>query len=101
VYRMAAGKPLFTWDVMTPHFVQYYSNDGKKPSADNDNPNPVNFITVTEGTPFAFAIGVRRSATSSVQKIQAQAVEWLKTALQDYGAGSKTAAGYGAFRRVN
>lgn len=98
VKALPNGKSLFALDVMTPHFPEYYRNSGSKPPADNDNPNPVNFITVAHGTTFSFAVGIRhRERDQYTEELRGTAVKWLKQALQDFGVGSKTAAGYGAF----
>jgi CRISPR-associated protein Cmr6 len=64
VSGMAAGRPLFEVDVMTPHFREYYEDVNSKspkfnkPPHDGDSPNPVNFLTVAQGTRFAFAVGL-------------------------------------------
>ncbi|MFQ3534778.1 MAG: type III-B CRISPR module RAMP protein Cmr6 [Aggregatilineales bacterium] len=85
---------LFTVDVMTPHFVKYYRESGMQPPSDDDNPNPVNYITVSEGVRFAFAIGKRRT-TDKVHLADARYL--LQEALHMLGVGSKTASGYGVF----
>jgi CRISPR-associated protein Cmr6 len=104
VSNLADNKSLFALDVMTPHFPRYYRDRGNEAPADNDSPNPVNFITVTHGTTFAFAVGIRASkradSPEDARQLQETAKRWLITALSDYGVGSKTAAGYGAFREV-
>lgn len=96
------GRTLFEADVMTPHFVEYYTSSGEQPPHDAGNPNPITFMTVAAGTTFAFAVGLRPGGdpVARDQAIQAreQAVQWLQTALQELGIGAKTAAGYGVFR---
>lgn len=85
---------LFTVDVMTPHFVKYYREGGKQAPDDGDGPNPVSYLTVSEGTRFAFAIGKRRTT----DKLHlADARDLLREALNWLGVGAKTAAGYGVF----
>ncbi len=88
------GEKLFTVDVMTPHFVKYYRESGKQAPDDGGSPNPVSYITVREGTRFAFAIGKRRT-TDKLQLVDARHL--LREALNWLGIGSKTASGYGVF----
>lgn len=98
VQALPNGKSLFALDVMTPHFPKYYRDSGRSAPADNDSPNPVTFITVAHGTTFSFAVGIRHSQRDQyTEGLRDTAVNWLKQALQDFGVGSKTAAGYGAF----
>ncbi len=87
---------LFRLDVMTPHFSEYYRSEGGQAPHDADKPNPVSFLTISEGTLFDFAIGLRRP-TDEARLAQQQALEWLKLALTELGVGSKLAAGYGVF----
>ncbi len=93
--------PRYATDVMTPHYVQYYNGQGDAPPADDDNPNPVSFLTVDSGNTFAFGLLPRESAFQnlaiSTEDILAVARDWLIKALAQLGAGSKTAAGYGFF----
>jgi CRISPR-associated protein Cmr6 len=85
---------LFKVDVMTPHFVKYYRESGAQAPDEGDNPNPVNYVTVSEGVRFAFAIGKRRT-TDKVHLADARTL--LRDALHWLGVGSKTASGYGVF----
>lgn len=87
---------LFEVDVMTPHFRQYYESNGQAAPSDDDNPNPINFLTVAAGTQFEFAVGLRHGQTD--WSLVTQAAEWLQRALIEMGIGAKTAAGYGVFR---
>lgn len=98
--------PRYAADVMTPHYVKYYTESGGSAPAEDDNPNPVSFITVDAGNSFAFGLVPRHSAFSqyegderagNIQKALAVAQDWLVQALFRLGAGSKTAAGYGFF----
>jgi CRISPR type III-B/RAMP module RAMP protein Cmr6 len=99
VQALPNGKSLFALDVMTPHFSSYYRDNGRSAPADNDNPKPVTFITVAHGTTFSFAVGIRHGQRDQyTEGLRDTAIQWLKQALQDFGVGSKTAAGYGAFR---
>lgn len=99
VRALPNGKSLFALDAMTPHFPKYYRDSGRSAPADNDGPNPVTFITVAHGTTFSFAVGIRHGQRDQyTEGLRETAVKWLKAALQEFGVGSKTAAGYGAFK---
>lgn len=100
---VVAGLPqngtLFEADVMTPHFVEYYTTSGEQPPHDAGNPNPITFMTVAAGTTFAFAVGLRPGGDAAARdQAREQAVLWLQAALRELGIGAKTAAGYGVFR---
>jgi CRISPR-associated protein Cmr6 len=73
-------------DVMTVHHPNYYQGKDNAPAADWDSPNPVAFVT---------AHGRFLLALTGPQEWAEKAMEILKIALEDYGAGAKTAAGYG------
>ncbi len=91
---------LFEVDVMTPHFRKYYESEGDRPPSDDDNPNPILFLTVAAGCRFGFAVAPRPGAPDS-QALTEIATRWLFEALQEMGIGGKTAAGYGVFEPVN
>lgn len=91
------SKAIYTLDVMTPHFAEYYTNQGGKAPDDSGNPIPVTYITVSERTYFAFAIGKRTGFVDQDNETSKQARRWLKSALQELGIGAKTAQGYGVF----
>jgi len=94
--------PVYAADVMTPHYVNYYTENGSKPAAEDDSPNPVSFITVDERNTFAFGLIPRRTAFPNLEDIDTAigaARDWLGNGLTQLGIGSKTAAGYGFFRR--
>jgi len=97
VAKFSPQGALFEADVMTPHFVDYYTSAGQKPPHDGGNPNPISFVTVAAGTTFAFAVGLRPGGDPAARE---QAVAWLKAALHELGIGAKTAAGYGIFEQV-
>ncbi len=89
---------IFELDVMTPHFVKYYSEKGKTAPHDADSPNPIPFVTVGAEHEWAFAIGLRHgNSDESAQKTRLQAKKWLRRALMEMGIGSKTSNGYGFF----
>lgn len=87
-----AAKPTLEVDVMTVHFPQYYQ--GSEPPADTQSPTPIPFLTVGQ-TQFWFAVGWQGDPDPAAY---AKAIEWLKFGLMEFGAGAKTAVGYGLFQ---
>jgi CRISPR type III-B/RAMP module RAMP protein Cmr6 len=86
------GKATFALDIMNSHYPNYYGE--KKPPTNDQNPNPVTFLTVTSTT-FMFALATRDPRyIDDVNK----AKDWLQKALEKYGVGGKTSAGYGYFK---
>jgi CRISPR-associated protein Cmr6 len=87
----------FAVDVLTVHQRSYYEQDkeGEAPSkqwpSDYDSPNPVGFISVRPGAKFLLAVDDNAGWAGL-------AIELLIEALQEWGAGGKTSAGYGYFR---
>ena len=88
------GKATFALDIINVHYPDYYSQ-GKAPTNDQ-RPNPVAFLTITD-TLFAFALAPRNSRRQEHQDDVRTASQWLQEALQEYGVGGKTSAGYGYF----
>ena len=91
------GQAQFVLDIMNPHYPKYYnslqSNKITAPSNDQQ-PNPVVFLAV-ENTRFTFALAPRAPKDKSdVDLVK----KWLQEALQKYGIGGKTSAGYGYFK---
>lgn len=81
-------------DIMNAHYPDYYGK-GVLPT-NTQNPNPVTFLTVTHTT-FLFALAPRRPEKDNDDvKL---ALGWLQDALQNYGVGGKTSAGYGYFQK--
>ncbi len=87
----------FAVDIMNPHYPDYYRENGKHAPSNDQSPVPVTFLTV-EGAMFAFAVAPR---SAEMRDDAAKALEWLKAALQKYGVGGKTSAGYGVFKVEN
>ena len=87
-----SGKAAFALDIMNPHYPEYYA--GTKAPTNDQSPVPIAFLTVTD-TSFMFALASRDSRYAGDIKA---AQEWLKVALQKYGIGGKTSAGYGYFK---
>jgi CRISPR-associated protein Cmr6 len=90
------GKAAFALDIMNPHYGEYYGSN--KPPTNDQNPVPVTFLTVTD-TVFTFALAARPDGKKDRSESDvAQASVWLQEALQHYGIGAKTSAGYGYLR---
>ncbi len=93
------GNARFELDIMNPHYPDYYQTlqqDKPKPPTNDQSPIPIPFITVANTT-FAFAVAAVNSRhTNDVALVR----EWLQEALEKYGVGGKTSAGYGYFRDV-
>jgi CRISPR-associated protein Cmr6 len=87
----------FDLDIMNAHYPKYYGE--KQPPANNQDPNPVTFLTVANTT-FLFALAPRHPKKETHPQDTEDAtlaMGWLQKALQDYGVGGKTSAGYGYF----
>ncbi len=84
-------------DVMTPHYQEYYGK-GRYPS-DQMEPVPIPFLTVGEDQAFLFAIAPRERDERANRSDLKMVLQWLNEALENIGAGAKTAAGYGRFKR--
>jgi CRISPR/Cas system CMR subunit Cmr6 (Cas7 group RAMP superfamily) len=80
-------------DVITCHHPAYYRGD-REIATDDEEPQPHLFPSVAAQSDFLFVIlpGSRGQPAHA-----ARAAEWLKRALEECGAGAKTAAGYGWF----
>ena len=84
-------------DVMTPHYQKYYS--GSEAPGDWQDPNPIPFLTVDEQQVFLFALAPRKIGAPENQSDIEKVWQWVDQALQNVGAGAKTAVGYGRFER--
>lgn len=82
-------------DIMNPHYPDYYGD--KKPPTNNQNLNPITFLTITNAT-FTFALALRRGdeAKDDEKGDVGKVKGWLQQALRNYGVGGKTSAGYGS-----
>lgn len=68
---------------------------------ENNKPIPIFFPAVAAKTVFSFAlIPLRISTTTDMDTLMYFAADWLKKGLRDFGAGSKTNAGYGWLEEV-
>jgi CRISPR-associated protein Cmr6 len=78
----------FACDVLTVHQKGYYDSCGSSAPNDYDSPNPVAFLTVRPKCRILLAL----SGPSDWTELAGQL---LKQALETWGVGSKTSAGYG------
>lgn len=76
------------FDVMTPHYQDYYSN--QKQPADDQNPVPIIFPCL-KGAEFDVYISSREAGLLEKYEVY----EKVQEALRIYGLGAKTALGYG------
>jgi CRISPR-associated protein Cmr6 len=81
------GRP-YAPDVLTVHQKRYYDSAGCTWPNDFDDPNPVAFLTVRPGTRMFFALSGPPHWTALVDRL-------LRDALEQWGVGGKTSAGYG------
>src|SRR5690606_12353334 len=79
---------LFTVDVLTPHFADYYH--GKSGPLGWQGPNPVRFLVASQGVHYRLVL---EGASEWLDK----AAEWLALSLSERGVGAKSRAGYGRF----
>jgi CRISPR type III-B/RAMP module RAMP protein Cmr6 len=101
-------------DILNPHYPEYYKSAGESPPSDDQNPNPVYFLAVRPGARFTFPFRLcswpaasggdpaeveRRDRLHGLSREEAREriSSWLLKGLEEYGAGGKTAAGYGYF----
>ena len=85
------GKVSLEIDVMTPHYAQWTVD---KPPGDWRSPTPIPFLVTASKTPLLFGIVPRRPG---FEKELSSVEGWLREALEQAGAGAKTAVGYGRF----
>ena len=83
-------------DVMTPHHRDYYS--GKAAPTDFDDPNPVTFLSVVGTFHVAVSCDVPGAEGQEWAKL---AFDLLTEALEEWGIGGKTNAGYGRLVLAN
>ncbi|MEI6046605.1 MAG: type III-B CRISPR module RAMP protein Cmr6 [Chloroflexota bacterium] len=89
--------PRLEVDILNPHFPDWYGSKPRAVPSDNQQPRPVNFLTVPAHTPFLFAVGPVSRLIGKQSEDTKLALDLLCQALAELGAGAKTAAGYGQF----
>jgi CRISPR-associated protein Cmr6 len=97
------GEVKFVVDIMNPHYPEYYNSlksSKTTPPTNDQQPNPITFLTVTNTT-FTFALALRNPNDLEHKDDLNKTKGWLQEALQKYGVGGKTSAGYGYFRKVD
>jgi CRISPR-associated protein Cmr6 len=82
--------PLLARDVLTVHQRAYYEKGGQDWPGDFDDPNPVPFLTVAPGNRFLVVLEAR-----GARALLERAGRYVGEALESWGLGGKTAAGYG------
>jgi len=92
--------PKIEADIMNPHFQKYYQQGPKdtQPPSDDLQPNPIFFLTIGKETIFRFPLAIlppRSQGGPDSSQLLAQAKSWLKKAVEEFGVGAKTRAGYG------
>ncbi len=79
-------------DVLTPHYANWSENDLP---GDWRSPTPVPFLVAARG--LSMLVGMVPLTKSHGEQVE-MAWKWLTSALEEFGAGAKTALGYGEFR---
>lgn len=88
------GCAMFTLDVLTPHFADYYQdNTGRQAPLGWGGPIPVQFLAAAKGVRYRVVV---EGDPAWIDK----AAEWLSIALAERGIGAKSRAGYGHFSCV-
>jgi CRISPR type III-B/RAMP module RAMP protein Cmr6 len=85
-------QPILELDVMTPHHTNYYAKGGEP--KDRENPVPVKFPVIAKDTEFIITLGCLSKSLLD------NTADWVRQALQDWGIGAKTRAGYGELESV-
>ena len=101
-----ADVPTIRADIMNPHFGKYYA--GSQGPLETENPIPVKFLTVAEGTEFVFrcfvsplpddGLAAPDSPVRPLDDTDGKVVAAMfSRACKQLGFGAKTAVGYGRF----
>lgn len=97
-----SGPALVEADILNPRYPEYYRTAGDEPPSDDQDPSPVYFLAVRAGVRFEFRWRLcpregEATAAMTDEEIPERVGAWLREALATWGAGAKTAAGYGYF----
>jgi len=93
--------PHLKLDIMNPHYREYYTDPTTAPPADYHEPKPVYFMSVNRGAQFHAFVAVRdrELLLPLIGHVDGENwTGWLPRALQEWGIGAKTHAGYGELR---
>ena len=83
-------------DIMNPHYGQYYRGEHSQP-VETENPIPIKFLSVEQGTEFCFrVVYVPLNIGDVCDEVEIRAM--FTTAFECVGFGGKTAIGYGRFK---
>ncbi len=96
------GQAQFVVDIMNPHYPDYYNSlksSKPTPPTNDQPPNPITYLTVTNTT-YTFALAPRNPNDGKHKADVKLVKDWLLEALQKYGVGGKTSAGYGYFKEI-
>lgn len=83
-------------DVMTPHYVEYYSNS-KLPRNDLE-PNPIEFPVIKKGSEFEIIILCKYKCFNLNGKDNVNIIDEFKSFLKEMPLGAKTSVGYGRIK---
>lgn len=90
--------PTLAVEVMTPHYGPYYQ--GKEAPGDWHDPVPITYLAVEADNSWQTAIIPGTTSTRTITPEERdQLSHHLILALESFGAGAKTATGYGRFQR--
>jgi CRISPR-associated protein Cmr6 len=107
-------RDLLETDLLNPHYPEFYRDPARVPPSDDQNPTPVYFLAIRHGAVFEFPFRLadwpegeprdeaerhRAAALGETTRsaVLAEVRAWLSEGLKAWGAGAKTAAGYGYF----
>lgn len=88
---------LLVTDLLNPHYPDFYRESGRVPPSDDQDPGPIYFLAVRDQAAFEFPYRLR-AVRDFVVPPELDVRSWLKQGLESWGAGAKTAAGYGYFK---
>jgi CRISPR-associated protein Cmr6 len=95
--ELSARKNWLGVDALTPHFGDWYRGTTVPPT-DDQRLIPLTFLVVGTGNVFTFALApVSRLRNTPGAPLVEMGLKLLQGGLQEFGAGAKTAAGYGQF----
>ncbi|MBV9229449.1 MAG: type III-B CRISPR module RAMP protein Cmr6 [Chloroflexi bacterium] len=92
------GEVTLVLDIMNPHYPDYYQ--GNVAPSNDQNPIPIAFLAVDQETTYMFALALRQGVAEGHKEDLTKAKIWLGKALENYGVGGKTSAGYGYFGQI-